>query len=486
MKYYFVHKRGNLPPLAVEEVIDAFTSTCKKTIGVSYTIFSIYQKEIMHTFILSKQYQKSGEITLAKIKNNKNYIKKVAQIFKKKAKKFLKFCKKISQTDLSKLSNKKIVELKRKYRKLYLDTAPYGEAVPYALKDILQAKLEEYFLKNKEKLSIEEYNFLLQSPYPPFLLREEMDLLKIVDLMIKNKISFHSPSFQELIKKHTKKYQWIHFDYASFVRDESYFIEKVKDLLKKKIKPDQQLKSIKKSYQNVFRRKEKIFKKIKIDSFTKNLFETAAIGAFLMDYKKEIFTQGHFIIQKLYQECAQRLNLKLEEIHWLIWKEVEKALLGKKKIDKNIIKKRRRFCVAVSKNGGTKIYLGEKAREIANEIKKDQKIKRKIKEIYGISGSLGFAKGRVRILETSQEVYKMKKGEILVVSTTTPDFVPAMKLARAVITNEGGVTCHAAIVSRELGIPCIVGTKIATEVLKDGDLVEVDANKGVVKIISKR
>ena len=63
--------------------------------------------------------------------------------------------------------------------------------------------------------------------------------------------------------------------------------------------------------------------------------------------------------------------------------------------------------------------------------------------------------------------------------------MPAIQKAKAIITNEGGITCHAAVISRELGIPCIVGTKIATKVLKDGDLVKVDANKGIVKVIKK-
>ena len=66
---------------------------------------------------------------------------------------------------------------------------------------------------------------------------------------------------------------------------------------------------------------------------------------------------------------------------------------------------------------------------------------------------------------------------------TDPRYVPAMKKAAAIVTDEGGITCHAAIVSRELKKPCIIGTKIATKVLKDGDEVEVDAEKGVVKKI---
>jgi pyruvate,water dikinase len=83
------------------------------------------------------------------------------------------------------------------------------------------------------------------------------------------------------------------------------------------------------------------------------------------------------------------------------------------------------------------------------------------------------------------DLSKMEGGDILVSPMTTPEFVPAMRRASAIVTDEGGITCHAVIVSRELGIPCIIGTKIATRVLKDGDEVEVDAEKGVVRIIKK-
>jgi pyruvate, water dikinase len=97
--------------------------------------------------------------------------------------------------------------------------------------------------------------------------------------------------------------------------------------------------------------------------------------------------------------------------------------------------------------------------------------------------SLGKARSIVKVLHNSNEISKMQKGDILVTGMTTPDFVPAMKLAAAIVTDEGGITSHAAIISRELGIPCVIGTKIATRVLKDGDLIEVDANKGEIRII---
>jgi pyruvate,water dikinase len=79
---------------------------------------------------------------------------------------------------------------------------------------------------------------------------------------------------------------------------------------------------------------------------------------------------------------------------------------------------------------------------------------------------------------------KFNKGEIVISINTNPSLLPILREANAIITDEGGIMCHAAIVSRELKKPCIIGTKIATQVLKDGDLVEVDANEGVVRILS--
>ena len=80
-----------------------------------------------------------------------------------------------------------------------------------------------------------------------------------------------------------------------------------------------------------------------------------------------------------------------------------------------------------------------------------------------------------------EDLEKMKPGDILVTTMTTPDFVPLMQKASAVVTDIGGLLSHAAIISREFNKPCIIGTKIATKVLKDGDEVEVDADKGIVR-----
>ncbi len=104
------------------------------------------------------------------------------------------------------------------------------------------------------------------------------------------------------------------------------------------------------------------------------------------------------------------------------------------------------------------------------------------------SGSVAYAgkivHGKVKIILNSMEMAGFKEGMILVTPMTAPEYLAIMKKATAIITNEGGITCHAAIVARELKKPCIIGTKIATQVLKDGDMVEVDTSQGIIRKIN--
>ena len=88
------------------------------------------------------------------------------------------------------------------------------------------------------------------------------------------------------------------------------------------------------------------------------------------------------------------------------------------------------------------------------------------------------------MLYSSDDINKVLRGDILVATMTFPNYVPAMEKAAAFVTDEGGILCHAAIIAREMRKPCIIGTKIATKVFKDGDKVEVDATKGIVRKIS--
>jgi phosphohistidine swiveling domain-containing protein len=134
------------------------------------------------------------------------------------------------------------------------------------------------------------------------------------------------------------------------------------------------------------------------------------------------------------------------------------------------------------------IYEGQKAYDVVDAFKNNIGDK---KFVYGTPASLGKTSGKVKVINVdytnldilNEEISKMNKGDVLVAETTAPELMLACQKASAIVTDVGGLLSHAAIVSREFGIPCIVATENATKVFKDGDIVEVDANKGIVKKI---
>jgi pyruvate,water dikinase len=154
-------------------------------------------------------------------------------------------------------------------------------------------------------------------------------------------------------------------------------------------------------------------------------------------------------------------------------------------LTKDIVKRKKFILIHYYKNNLT-YGSGQKERKIIKPFLK-KNVKTGIKTIAGtvVSAGCGKIQGIVRILSTARHVDKMKEGEVLVASMTSPEFIVAMRKAAAIINDEGGITSHAAIVSRELNIPCIVGAKIATKVLKDGQLVGVNANHGIISILEK-
>jgi pyruvate,water dikinase len=119
--------------------------------------------------------------------------------------------------------------------------------------------------------------------------------------------------------------------------------------------------------------------------------------------------------------------------------------------------------------------LGDSAYTEDSENIKDRKI-----ILKGLGASPGFGSGLVKVIQEIDELDKIKEGDVMVTTMTTPDMVPAMKRADAIVTDEGGITCHAAIISRELGIPCVVGTTDATKTLNDNNTVTIDGKKGII------
>jgi len=203
-----------------------------------------------------------------------------------------------------------------------------------------------------------------------------------------------------------------------------------------------------------------------------------------------------YVFRKFLDLCSAKSGLSKIEIGSLYYEELLELLKNgfvvnpeiKKKIDE---RKKGDVLIITTPNGGCKVLLGEVAEEkfySEIETKKETVL---IEEFTGeVACRKGIVRGKVFIFRCgssgfTKRISEFPKGSILVANLTLPLLMPAIRKSKAIVTDHGGITCHAAIVSRELGIPCIIGADIATKVLNDGDLIEVDTEKGIVKIIER-
>jgi len=216
------------------------------------------------------------------------------------------------------------------------------------------------------------------------------------------------------------------------------------------------------------------------------LFDFNQLCMYIRDFRKDEVLKGITALSNCLRELFLRLGLKESDIVYSFYPDFLDSTYQESNY-KNIIENRKKGFLVDFDKDGIKTEYGD-GNELLSELYKvmdNSFVAHKEDIIQGNVGCKGKAQAEICVVLDRKDFDKFKDGNILVTSMTRPEFVPLMKKASAVITDEGGITCHAAIISRELGIPCIIGTRNATRVLKDGDLVEVDADLGVVKIINE-
>lgn len=214
-------------------------------------------------------------------------------------------------------------------------------------------------------------------------------------------------------------------------------------------------------------------------------FEKMNTATSLADEATNFFT---YHLKSLLNEISKRLEINYEDLISMRAQEIKDSLeTGRAAVSLEQLRNRsKNYALIFAKN---KVYVlnGKnleeyKKNELKNEIKND------IYEFKGMvaSKSKRPIKGKVVLVKSKEKLKSLKKNSILVTEMTYPDnFFPTMKKSKAIITDEGGILCHAAILSREFHIPCIIGTKIATKILKTGDLVEINTDNGLIKILKK-
>lgn len=208
--------------------------------------------------------------------------------------------------------------------------------------------------------------------------------------------------------------------------------------------------------------------------------------------KKEepIYKTGEMVFMPKYLSWLTKTHLKnytVDEVWYLVYTElVDFIKSGKPLPSPEVLRQRKSlFYVRQYPVSQLEYCAGDDAHV---EIKKKKLFPspddyKDVKHVVGTCAFSGLARGSARLVTKLADMDGFQDGDILISTMTEPSYLPIMKKASAFVTDEGGVLCHAAIIARELKKPCVIGTKIATMVFKDGDVVEVDANKGIIKKI---
>jgi len=446
--------------------------------------------------------------TLEVILENPNKIDAIHKKTLKYNREFFIYAEDIRKKDIRSLTNKELSIIYLKWTKLLIYS--HGWALPTTwfidsdgedFSKLLLSKIKDLIKINKSTYNYAEVFSILTTPMSPsFAMKEEIESLKVVRLIKKNgqakklflqkdvkKIENNLDKINKKIKQkifsHFNKWRWVPYTYMGPDYNLDYYLEIWSGIIRQKIDINKELKRLEIEPERIKNKKRQLESKLKISAADKHLLKIAADIIYLKAYRKDCWFHGCFVAENLYKEIGRRLGLSLNQVWMMGWWEVAPAL-AKGKFNSEILNERLRFSILYQAGEKGKIYTGRKAKDFLKSLTLEKVKIVSVDKLSGTAAYAGRAKGKVRIINLPEEMGKMEKGNIMVAHTTFPSLVPAMKKAAAIVTDDGGITSHAAIVARELKIPCVVGTKIATQVLKDGDLVEVDADKGTVRKIN--
>jgi len=294
----------------------------------------------------------------------------------------------------------------------------------------------------------------------------------------------HNPKFRQDFQAIFEKYGHLKFMYHGKAGTLDDVYAAVRALLESRKNLQKELDRIEQLPQQTRKAKGQMFKELYFTKKQAQLFDVFSEFMYTKWYRRNAQILSLYHLEPLLQEIASRIGVTLENVRTMLWSEVHDALQDPKTHGGPTLQKamdaRFTYYAYYAEKGKEQIFVG-KAAEKLESTAKPLTIDHALKELVGQTACLGKATGTAKILHGPKDLHKMQRGDILVAIATDPDIVPAMKLASAIVTEQGGVTSHAAIISRELGVPCVIGTKIATKWLKDGDRIEVDATRGIVR-----
>lgn len=442
--YKFQWAEENYNYFDAEHVLLNYGIRMKKRWGQGINEGIIFGKSFYVELYFNEKDLKKESQNWYKFYINSKKLKFYLNEIKKSSNEMNEWVKKIIKINLKRLSNKELFEIFDVYGfKFGRLMNCYNATQPFRIKKLESELLK--FLQNKKRQDLNNEFIILTAPIKPIMFSKEGN---------------------HFLKK----------SLAELIQSENSSIDK--SIANKKLYSEKNIKNIEKI---------KLLKQLNPPLKIRKIIQTLNILSYERFKMRCIFMPAHYYNELFLIEIKRRFNINKIDLRAYSSQEIDELIKTGKKISQKKVELRKKGFITILKNNKIKTIDGAKAQKILNSYLPKPK---KINKIKGMVACKGYAVGKAIVLsyrksnEHSNKIKNLQNGEIIITEMTRPNIIPACEKASAIITDEGGVLCHAAIVSRELNKPCIIGTQNATTIFKDGDYLEVDANKGIINKIS--
>ena len=457
-------------------------------------ILLFYQNNIHHCFLSQESYVRVGRGIADNIHNDPKLADKLVEGQKKTGKVLVDFCKQVYRDVSSKTTNKDLVEIFIKYEKYYKDLySGYGWVwifEDFYIGDLLS--IVESKLTNKAEAAnildaiTKELTAMVATVERKALLELGLEIIKndkwIEILQTEDEgVIKNDENLYALLKKHEEDYFWVIRDYEDPILDVPKIVKRLSEYLKTDINKeyDELVETLEKNekLRNKYL-KELDFSKKELDSI-----KSMRRVAYLKELRKHYVSESLYYFDKILLEIGKRLFLSINQVRHMRTKDVKEALLEEVDFSHELNERIKLSLWHCNTGGDTNLFVGDQAQELFDKF---CAVDENATEFVGMAVSPGVARGPVKIIMNPDECDKVKAGDVIVSVQVVPSFSTAIMKAGALVCDGGhGITTHPATLAREAGIPGVIQTRFVRKALKDGDMVEVDGNKGTVKLIKK-
>lgn len=444
----------------------------EKRWGIDFGFYETGKEPVKKVYFSGKLNDNAAAVWLQRMNEDKNFGDNLVQELKTiiEMEKYL--ATSVSQTELSKEEIKKHLENHLSWWIQFFELALLWFCVDNIQQDT-NDQIQKIWKNTSE--SLKEF---LDGVYRPMDLPvssiEQRDILKISQLK--------GGEFEQSLDAHWKKYKHLalhNIDDESF--DKDYYLSRIKSLQKEGEYAKQ--KDLLTNADKEIYEANSLFKTANIPKKLKNRIKFIRWFMFLRTESVDNMMLVNASYRHVFDSLSKLFDLSVEAVLNMTYKEIFESLeAGKLIVSKETVLDRLQNGYAYFVGYRTEALLTGDDRQKLIDVLHPETNEEVVKEIKGQIAYKGKIRAIARVILDRKNASELQEGEILVTAMTSPDFVPAMNISSGIITNEGGVLCHAAIMSRELRKPCIIGTKNATDIIKTGQILTLDADNGLITL----